>query len=84
MTAKLLVTASGDPRVAEIENDDLIINGPVKAVVPFTFDPDGDHRLAMAAGVLARLTKGPCEILGPDCVNVSFPDFFKLIGSISS
>ena len=84
MTAKLLVTASGDPEAAKIEGDDLFVKGSLKKVVPFQFDPDGDHRLAMAAGVLSRLTQSPCVIKGPECVKVSFPDFFNVITSIST
>jgi 3-phosphoshikimate 1-carboxyvinyltransferase len=39
------------------------------------FDPGGDHRLAMAAWVLALAAEGPSELAGADCVAVSFPEF---------
>ena len=81
LTAKLITSAGG---FAKIDGDDLIVRGPVDKISSFKFDPDGDHRLAMSAGVLAKLASGPCEILGKDCVNVSFPGFFELIESIST
>ena len=48
----------------------------------FRFDPEGDHRLAMAAAVLASRASGTCEVLGAQCVEVSFPRFFDLLTSL--
>jgi len=48
---------------------------PRKAVVP-VFDPRGDHRLAMAAGV-AALVLEDLEILDRPCVEKSFPRFWE-------
>ena len=79
-TANLVLAAGG---TAVIEGDDLLVTGPVRGIQGFTFDPDGDHRLAMAAGILATRTSEPVKIIGPDCVNVSFPGFFELIRSIT-
>lgn len=42
-----------------------------------TFDPDHDHRLAMAAAV-ARSAGVDVEILHRDVVNKSFPDFWSI------
>jgi 3-phosphoshikimate 1-carboxyvinyltransferase len=39
----------------------------------------GDHRLAMAFGVLGALPGSAIEIDDPDCVNVSFPGFWSLL-----
>jgi 3-phosphoshikimate 1-carboxyvinyltransferase len=39
----------------------------------------GDHRLAMAFGVLGALPGSAIEIDDPDCVNVSFPGFWQLL-----
>lgn len=44
------------------------------------YDPKGDHRLAMAAQVLV-LAGYPIEINNKDCVNKSFPEFWKIVGS---
>jgi 3-phosphoshikimate 1-carboxyvinyltransferase len=42
----------------------------------------GDHRIAMAFAVAGLLADGETEILGSECVNVSFPRFFETLGSI--
>jgi len=44
----------------------------------------GDHRIAMAFSVAALVADGPSEISGADCVDISFPEFFKLLRSIIS
>ncbi len=43
------------------------------------FDPDHDHRLAMAAGIAVR-AGFDIKILHPEVVNKSFPDFWKILG----
>jgi 3-phosphoshikimate 1-carboxyvinyltransferase len=75
-----LVEASGGK--ARAESDDLVVEGTSAPVPAFQFDPDADHRLAMAAAVLAKVAKGPCRIKDPDCVAVSFPGFFSLLGGL--
>lgn len=79
MTMGLLRTVGGR---AEIQGDDLIVHGPIDKVRGFDFDPHGDHRLAMAAGILAKLTDEKCIIRNPACADVSFPGFFPLIDRI--
>ncbi len=44
----------------------------------FTFDTDHDHRLAMAAGVL-RLYGYEIDVINPNVVSKSFPEFWSLI-----
>ncbi len=78
-TAELLKLAGADVR---IEGDDLHIAGGLKEVQAFRYDPLGDHRLAMAAAVLARRSEKPCCILDPECVRVSFPDFFETLEKV--
>lgn len=46
---------------------------------PTVFDPDQDHRMAMAAGIL-KLIGYSINILNPEVVNKSFPDFWKILG----
>lgn len=46
----------------------------------FDFDPDKDHRLAMAAGILNRLGWN-IRITEPEVVNKSFPEFWHLLGA---
>ena len=69
---------------AEVEeyDDGLAVNGPARlrgAVI----EPSGDHRIAMAFAIAALIAEGDSEILDPDCVNVSFPEFFALLAGIT-
>lgn len=49
--------------------------------VPLQFNPDHDHRMAMAAGLI-KLKNYNLEILTPDVVNKSYPNFWKDIGLV--
>ena len=80
-TCKLLQKAG--VRV-EIEADDLIVHGQPRRLRGFRFDPDGDHRLAMAGAILGQMADGPSEILDPDCVRVSYPNFFEQLEQVRS
>jgi 3-phosphoshikimate 1-carboxyvinyltransferase len=68
---------------AEVEeyDDGLRVNGPVK-LRGAKIDSRGDHRIAMAFAVAALLAQGETEIADADCVAVSFPEFFDLLGSV--
>lgn len=77
-TLELLRVAGGKARA---EGDDLLVEGGAK-IRAFTFDPDEDHRLAMAASILAQTADGPCEIKDPECVTVSFPGFFESLSAL--
>jgi len=44
----------------------------------FTFDPDQDHRMAMAAG-LFKLRNKAITVLHPEVVNKSFKNFWKIL-----
>jgi 3-phosphoshikimate 1-carboxyvinyltransferase len=45
---------------------------------------EGDHRIAMAFGVLGELEGNVIEIDDPDCVAVSYPDFWATLRSLRS
>lgn len=79
-TAELLDRAGAGVRV---EGDELFISGGLTSVKPFSFDSLGDHRLAMAAAILARLGEKPSCVLNSECVGVSFPDFYAVLDSVS-
>lgn len=81
LTGELLKASGAD---FEIRGDDLWIAGGLKDVTPFTFDPEGDHRLAMSAAILARRCKKPCCILDSECVRVSFPNFYEALGAVDT
>jgi 3-phosphoshikimate 1-carboxyvinyltransferase len=79
-----LLNAAGCAALAE--GDDLIIPGGLKAkaIPDFSFDPEGDHRLAMCAMVLEQVAQKTCNISDRGCVEVSFPDFERVLLSIAS
>lgn len=61
--------------------DGFLVNGqrkPLKGKVITR----GDHRIAMAFGVLAQLTANEIEIDDPDCVSVSYPRFWDDLKSL--
>lgn len=43
----------------------------------------GDHRIAMAFTVAALLADTESEIVGAECVKISFPNFFELLESLA-
>jgi len=69
---------------AEVEEyaDGLAVFGPTQ-LRGASIDCYGDHRIAMAFTVAALVADGPTEIDGTDCVNISFPEFFDLLNSIT-
>jgi 3-phosphoshikimate 1-carboxyvinyltransferase len=42
----------------------------------------GDHRIAMAFTIAALIADGDSEIVGSECVDVSFPGFYELLESV--
>jgi 3-phosphoshikimate 1-carboxyvinyltransferase len=42
-----------------------------------TIDPQGDHRIAMAFGVLSAASGNRIRITNPECVAVSYPEFWN-------
>jgi 3-phosphoshikimate 1-carboxyvinyltransferase len=62
-------------------DDGLFVNGPTK-FHGASLDSFGDHRIAMAFSIAALLADGPTEIAGAECVDISFPEFFKLLHSL--
>jgi 3-phosphoshikimate 1-carboxyvinyltransferase len=43
----------------------------------------GDHRIAMACAVAALISEGESELAGADAVAVSFPEFFRMLESVT-
>ena len=76
-TAAMLTALGGD---VEERPDGFIIRGK-KKLRGGTVDSCADHRIAMSgAGALAASEQGG-EILGAECVDISFPNFFTLLDS---
>jgi 3-phosphoshikimate 1-carboxyvinyltransferase len=67
-------------QVEEFE-DGFAVDGPV-ILKSATIHSYGDHRIAMAFSVAALLADGESEIVGSECVSVSFPDFFARLESL--
>ena len=61
---------------AEATADGLIVEGgrPIRGG---RVDGAGDHRIVMAAAVLATAAEGPVTIAGAEAVAKSYPDFFR-------
>jgi len=64
-----------DGWAAETE-DGLIVNG-VPSLRGGTVDACSDHRIAMAAAIAATACCLPVTVLGAECVNKSYPDFWE-------
>jgi 3-phosphoshikimate 1-carboxyvinyltransferase len=47
-----------------------------------TVDCFNDHRIAMAAAVAATRSTAPVTLLGAQCVEKSYPDFFRVYKSL--
>jgi len=58
----------------EIEGTDRPLNGRVESF--------GDHRIAMAFGVLGALPGNQVQVLGSEVASVSFPGFWDLLGRV--
>jgi len=63
--------------------DGFTISGNAKKPVD-AFNSFGDHRIAMAFGILSSLLDGGGEVENFECVSVSNPDFMKQLQSVSN
>lgn len=78
-TAELLESIGRDVTINE---DGFIVKGITEKDLlgyEFTFDPDKDHRMAMAAGLLKSMGAN-IKIVDKDVVNKSFPEFWDCVG----
>jgi 3-phosphoshikimate 1-carboxyvinyltransferase len=78
----LVGKSSDSQKIVWTEGDDLLIAGGHRRIAGFSFDPDEDHRLAMAAAILGKIASEPVTIADPQCVAVSFPHFFSVLSDI--
>ncbi|MGI9089929.1 MAG: 3-phosphoshikimate 1-carboxyvinyltransferase [Gemmatimonadaceae bacterium] len=70
------VDAEERPDGMRITGSDFPLRGQV--------DPRGDHRLAMAFGILGALPGNDLEIVNPECVAVSYPNFWSDLTRVAS
>lgn len=66
--------------IEELE-DGMIINGK-DSLSSNSCNSWGDHRVAMSLAIAATKADGETQISNADCVNISFPDFFKILDSL--
>jgi 3-phosphoshikimate 1-carboxyvinyltransferase len=67
---------------AEASPDGFAITGVPTRPRGGKVDSRGDHRIAMLGAVAGLASMGGVEIADPDCVAVSFPGFFDLLGRL--
>lgn len=56
--------------------DGMIIHGG-KPLHGAAIDPHADHRIAMSFAVAALLAEGETQIIDSECVNISYPEFYR-------
>lgn len=64
-------------------DDGMIINGgkPLKGAV---LGSRHDHRIAMSFAIAGLASEGKTEIIGSECVNISYPDFYSDLASLNT
>ncbi len=72
---RTLVAAFGG--TTKLQGEVLDILPPAKRPARFEMDSRGDHRLAMTAATLCVLSGTPLLLTGPECVEKSFPGFWR-------
>lgn len=65
-----------------IPTDDGMIIRPVERLKGTKVESYNDHRIAMALAIAGLVSEGETLIHNSDCVNISFPQFFKLINTL--
>ena len=65
------------------DGDDLVIAGPAR-LRGARFDPEGDHRLAMATAVAGLAAQGRTVVLGAEYAAASYPGFWKEFQRLSN
>ncbi len=70
---------------AEVEElpDGLRIGGG-RRLEPARLESCGDHRMAMAWAIASLAQGGECEIVGKNCVGISYPGFWKELARLTS
>ena len=66
---------------AMVEGDDLVIPG-YQDLWGGQVDPADDHRIAMAGAVASLAASGDCEVLDPECADISYPGFFSTLDGL--
>ncbi|MCP3141972.1 3-phosphoshikimate 1-carboxyvinyltransferase [Pyxidicoccus xibeiensis] len=70
-----LVAAYGG--TTDLQGESLQIRPPAAPPARFAMDSRGDHRMAMVSATLSVLSGAPLDLTGPECVEKSFPGFWR-------
>jgi 3-phosphoshikimate 1-carboxyvinyltransferase len=74
---RTLVSAYGGNTT--LEGETLTITPPAAPPAHFEMDSRGDHRLAMVSATLSILSGARLTLTGPECVEKSFPGFWRQV-----
>ncbi|HYH94816.1 3-phosphoshikimate 1-carboxyvinyltransferase [Hyalangium sp.] len=74
---RTLVAAYGGSTL--LEGETLTLTPPPAPPAHFAMDSRGDHRLAMVSATLSVLSGVPLTLTGPECVEKSFPGFWRQV-----
>jgi 3-phosphoshikimate 1-carboxyvinyltransferase len=66
-----------------VKGDDLVVTGPTRLDARGPLDSFGDHRMAMTLTLAGLLAGRPAEVIGHDCVEISYPAFFDDLARLS-
>ena len=82
---KVMVSELQKIGVDIVETDDgMIINGnPNYKFNSAAIDPHKDHRIAMTLSILNLVSDNKITIIDKNCVDISYPNFYKDLQSIS-
>ncbi|MFD1206397.1 MULTISPECIES: 3-phosphoshikimate 1-carboxyvinyltransferase [Sporosarcina] len=67
----------------EATEDGMIIHGPT-VLKGASLSSYGDHRIGMMAAIAAYVADGPVHIEDPDCIAISYPNFFEHLYQLSA
>lgn len=65
----------------ELFEDGFAIEGP-QPLQGAGIDPHDDHRIAMAFAIAGLAAQGPTSIQDPECVAISYPEFFQTLHAL--
>lgn len=74
---RTLVSAYGG--TTALDGETLTITPPATPPAHFEMDSKGDHRLAMVSATLSILSGARLTLTGPECVEKSFPGFWRQV-----
>lgn len=61
--------------------DGMIINGG-KTLHGASIESKADHRIAMSFAIASLIAEGTTEIIGAECVDISYPNFYSDLGNL--